>query len=183
MPFKIKVKTGSMAPPNGTLDTSELGFDNVNKKLYVGTGTGTNAATLVGPLTLADIGAASNTHVHGNITNSGAIGSTATLPIITTTNGVLTTGTFGTTAGTFTQGNDARLSDARTPLSHTHGNISNGGAIGSTANLPLITTTSGVITTGTFGTTANTFTQGNDSRLSDARTPLQHTIASHSATA
>jgi hypothetical protein len=33
------------------------------------------------------------------------------------------------------------------------------------ANLPLITTTSGVVTTGTFGTTANSFCQGNDARL------------------
>jgi len=65
-----------------------------------------------------------------------------------------------------------------TPSSHTHGNITNAGAIGSTANKPLITTTNGVITTGSFGTTANTFCQGNDSRLSDARTPTAHT---HSA--
>jgi hypothetical protein len=91
MPFKIKVKTGSVAPPNGTLDTGELGFDSVNKKLYVGTGTGTNAATLVGPLTLADIGAASNTHVHGNITNSGYIGTNSNLVVVTGTAGILTT--------------------------------------------------------------------------------------------
>jgi hypothetical protein len=117
---------------------------------------------------------ASGTHVHGNITNAGAIGTTATLPIITGASGVLTAGAFGTTAGTFAQGNDARLSDARTPTSHTHGNITNVGAIGSTANLPIITTTSGVLVAGSFGTTANTFTQGNDSRLSDARTPTSH---------
>jgi len=54
----------------------------------------------------------------GSITSAGAIGSTATLPIITTTGGVLTTGTFGTTAGSFCQGNDSRLSDARTPTAH-----------------------------------------------------------------
>ena len=65
-----------------------------------------------------------------------------------------------------------------TPSSHTHGNITNAGAIGTTANKPLITTTNGVITTGSFGTTANTFCEGNDSRLSDARTPTAHT---HSA--
>jgi hypothetical protein len=114
-------------------------------------------------------------HTHGNITNAGAIGSLSGRPIITTTSGVLTTGTFGTTSGTFCQGDDARLSDARNPTSHTHGNISNAGAIGSTANLPIITTTSGVLTTGSFGTTSNTFCQGNDSRLSDARTPTSHT--------
>jgi hypothetical protein len=116
-------------------------------------------------------------HTHGNITNAGAIGSTANRPLITTTGGVITVGNFGTTANTFCQGNDSRLSDARAPLSHTHGNISNTGAIGSTANLPLITTTSGVITVGSFGTDANTFCQGNDSRLSDARTPLAHNQA------
>jgi hypothetical protein len=86
-------------------------------------------------------------HSHGNITNAGAIGTTASLPIITTTSGVLTTGSFGTTAGTFAQGNDSRLSDARTPLSHTHGNITNAGAIGTTADLVAVTTTSGVLTT------------------------------------
>ena len=65
-----------------------------------------------------------------------------------------------------------------TPTSHTHGNITNDGKIGSNANKPLITTTNGTVTTGSFGTTANTFCEGNDSRLSDARTPTAHT---HSA--
>ena len=56
----------------------------------------------------------------GDINTSGQIGSTANLPLITTTSGKITTGTFGTTANTFCQGNDSRLSDARTPTSHTH---------------------------------------------------------------
>lgn len=64
-----------------------------------------------------------------------------------------------------------------TPASHVHGNITNAGAIGVTANLPLITSASGVITVGAFGTTANTFCQGDDSRLSDARTPTAHNQA------
>lgn len=54
----------------------------------------------------------------GNITTSGAIGSTANKPIITTTSGALTTGSFGTSANSFCEGNDSRLSDARTPTSH-----------------------------------------------------------------
>ena len=62
-----------------------------------------------------------------------------------------------------------------TPKSHTHGNITNDGKIGSAANKPLITTTGGTVTTGSFGTSANTFCEGNDSRLSDARTPTAHT--------
>lgn len=75
------------------------------------------------PTTLAGYGitdAAASSHTHGNITNAGAIGGTAGLPIITGASGVLQAGSFGSTAGTFCQGNDARLSDARTPLSHTH---------------------------------------------------------------
>jgi hypothetical protein len=51
---------------------------------------------------------------------------------------------------------------------HSHGNLTSSGAIGSTPNLPVITTSSGVLTTGTFGTAANTFCQGNDSRVTGA---------------
>ena len=59
-------------------------------------------------------------HVHGNINSAGQVGTTPNLPLITGSNGLVTTGTFGTTVSTFCQGNDARLSDARTPLAHTH---------------------------------------------------------------
>jgi hypothetical protein len=71
---------------------------------------------------------------------------------------------------------DSRLSDARTPTSHTHGSIPNAGAIGVTANLPVITGTSGVLQVGSFGTAANTFCKGDDSRLSDARTPSDGSV-------
>lgn len=59
---------------------------------------------------------------------------------------------------------------------HQHGNIQNNGSIGSTANKPIITTTNGVLTTGSFGTSANTFCQGNDSRLSNDRNPISHAV-------
>lgn len=62
---------------------------------------------------------AATSHTHGNITNAGAIGSTSGLPVITTTSGVLTVGAFGSSAGTFAEGNDARLSDTRTPTDGT----------------------------------------------------------------
>ena len=62
-----------------------------------------------------------------------------------------------------------------TPSSHTHGNLTNDGKVGTTANKPLITGTGGVVQAGSFGTSANTFCEGNDSRLSDARTPVAHT--------
>jgi hypothetical protein len=57
--------------------------------------------------------------------------------------------------------NDARLTDARTPLSHTHGNLTNAGAIGTTSGLPVKTGTSGVLEAGAFGTAAGQFAEGN----------------------
>jgi len=62
--------------------------------------------------------------------------------------------------------------------SHTHGNISNDGKIGSTENKPLITTTNGQITTGAFGTTANTFAEGNHSHNSWQEVTLSNQYAS-----
>jgi hypothetical protein len=60
---------------------------------------------------------AAGNHTHGNLTNAGAIGTTANLPLKTGTGGVIEAGAFGTAAGSFCAGDDARLSDARTPSS------------------------------------------------------------------
>jgi len=117
-----------------------------------------------------------STYGYGDATNAGHLRVGTGLSVATGTVSV----SYGTTGTTACVGNDSRLSDARTPTSHTHGNITNAGAIGTTASLPIITTTSGVLTTGSFGTGAGTFCQGNDSRLSDARTPTAHTTGSHS---
>ena len=65
-----------------------------------------------------------------------------------------------------TDGNFLYVGDA--PTSHAHGNITNAGAIGSTTGLPIVTTTSGVLTAGSFGTTAGTFAAGDDSRITGA---------------
>lgn len=100
-------------------------------------------------------------HTHGNLTNTGAIGSAANKPIITTTSGKLTTGSFGTSANSFCEGNDSRLSDARTPTSHSHGNLTNDGKVGTTSGKPLITGTGGAVQAGSFGTTSGTFAEGN----------------------
>jgi hypothetical protein len=74
---------------------------------------------------------------------------------VTTSTATNITGLFGGNGSTVTQVSAL-------------GNISLTGAIGSTANLPLITGVDGVITVGSFGTTANTFCQGNDSRVVNA---------------
>jgi hypothetical protein len=62
--------------------------------------------------------------------------------------------------------------------SHTHGNLTNDGKVGTTANLPLRTGSGGVIEAGAFGTAAGSFCEGNDARLSDDRDPNLH-AASH----
>ena len=60
------------------------------------------------------------------------------------------------------------------PTSHTHGHVTNDCAIGSTAGKPVITGENGVLSAGSFGTGAGTFCQGNDTRLSNSRTPTSH---------
>jgi hypothetical protein len=81
---------------------------------------------------------------------------------------------------------DGRLTDARTPTSHDHGNITNAGAIGTTSGQIVVTTTDGVLTTAasiassavtglpTAGTGSSNYCAGDDSRLSNARTPTAH---------
>lgn len=97
---------------------------------------------------------------------------------------------YGNTAGTACQGNDVRLADARTPKPHkaTH---QTGGSdaitpadIGAAAKTIQIKPGTGLSGGGTleadrtltvsYGTAAGTACQGNDARLSNARTPTAH---------
>ena len=48
-----------------------------------------------------------------------------------------------------------------TPKSHTHGNISNDGKVGTTSGKPLITGTGGAVTAGAFGSSSGQFAEGN----------------------
>jgi hypothetical protein len=119
------------------------------------------------------------THAHGNITSDGKIGIISGLPIITGTAGILQVGVFGSVAGSFCSGDDVRLSNARTPLAHTHGNIDNAGAVSgaqitASAAGPLVYTSTGTVRRGAFGTIAGSICQGDDLRLSNSRTPSAH---------
>lgn len=115
-------------------------------------------------------------HSHGNMDNAGKISNSVNRPLRTNADGDIINGDWGDYPGTFCQGSDPRLSDARTPLSHSHGNISNAGqVIGAAQGTPFIAGADGVIQAGSWGTTSGTACQGNDPRLSDARTPLSHT--------
>jgi len=178
----------------------------------------------VKPLNQLDARFAPITHTHtsANITDATATGvaviTAASAAAARTAIGAGTGNSnlvIGTTAGTAAAGNDSRLSDARTPLAHTH-SITDLTATGSRNSSTFLRgdNTWATITTGissvastditdstatgrsvltaadaaaartaigagtsnlTIGTTGTTAAAGNDSRLSDARTPLAHT--------
>jgi hypothetical protein len=126
------------------------------------------AQSAVTNLTTDLAGKASSSHTHAATDITSGTLAIALIPTGTTSTTVALgnhSHTFGTTSGTYCQGNDSRLSDARTPTTHTHGNLTNTGAIGTTSGVPIIAGAGGVLQAGAFGTNAGTFCQGNDSRL------------------
>ena len=95
--------------------------------------------------------------------------------------------TYGTIAGTSAQGNDSRLSDARTPTAHKSTHATGGTDALAPSDIGAVPT-SRTVSAGTgltgggdltanrslsvaYGTTSTTACVGNDSRLSDSRTP------------
>jgi hypothetical protein len=87
--------------------------------LFVGDNVPSTSVSGLGTAATADSTAfAAASHTHGNLTNDGKVGTTANLPLITGTNGVIEAGAFGTAAGSFCAGDDARLSDDRDPNLH-----------------------------------------------------------------
>lgn len=88
--------------------------------------------------------------------------------LITLLANVLTKADFGTASGTVCQGDDSRLSNARTPVSHAvdapiygYGDTTNAGHLRVGTGLTVSTGTVSAL----FGTTAGSVCQGNDSRL------------------
>ena len=82
---------------------------------------------------------------------------------------------FGTAAGTVCQGNDGRLSDSRTPTTHASTHAT--GAADAIAPSDIGAEpafTKNTAHNKNFGSTAGTVCEGDDSRLSDARTPVSH---------
>lgn len=139
-------------------------------------------------ITPADIGAAAKTiqiKPGTGLTGGGTLEADRTLTV-----------SYGTAAGTVCQGNDSRLSNARTPTAHKSAHKTGGTDALIPADIGAVPTTVQVIAgTGlsgggslaanrtlavSFGTTAGTVCQGNDSRLNNARTPVAHK-ATHAA--
>jgi hypothetical protein len=156
---------------SGTVDPARLGSGtSITTKFLRGDSTwqtisGGGDALTTSPL--SQFAATTSSQLAGVISDETGSGSLvfATSPtLVTPVLGTPTSGTLTNCTG-YAYSNLTGTPSTFTPSSHTHGNISNAGAIGSTANLPIITGTSGVLQAGSFGTTANTFCQGNDSRL------------------
>ena len=156
----LSSKADSSSVPTKTSDLTNDGDD------------GTNVFVKNNDSRLSDARTPSS-HTHGNLSNDGKVG--------TASGKIITTGTGGAiqASDSITKSQISDFPSTMTPSSHTHGDITNDGKIGSTANKPIITGTGGKLSAGSFGTSANTFCEGNDSRLSDARTPTAH---EHAAT-
>lgn len=152
------------------------------------TGSGSLVFATSPSLVTPNIGVATATSVNKLAITEPANGATLAIAdgkTLTVSNTLTFTGTDASSVdfgggGTAVYDNDSRLTDARTPTAHAHGNITDDGKVGSTANLPLITGTDGLVQAGSFGTTANTFCAGDDSRLSDTRAPSAGSVTTTS---
>ena len=98
-------------------------------------------------------------HSHGNITNSGLVGTTSGLPLKTGTGGIVEAGAFGTSAGQFAEGNHTHAASAITSgtFDNARINFASPAAIGNTTPAAITATTlnangSGSALVATFGT-------------------------------
>jgi hypothetical protein len=110
----------------------------------------------------------------GTLVRRDASGNIAANVVTAALNGNATTATNATRLATARTINGqpfdgtANITITANPNSHTHGNISNDGKIGSVSGLPVITGAAGLLQTGSFGTTAGTFAAGDDPRITQA---------------
>jgi len=108
---QITLSTGKLGIVGGT--NISITYDDANDKLtinntYSAPVSSVNGDTGAVVLTYTDVGAASSGHNHSGVYE----------PVFSKNSAF--NKNFGSTAGTVTQGNDSRLSDARTPVAHTH---------------------------------------------------------------
>ncbi|RKZ84301.1 MAG: hypothetical protein DRQ39_08505, partial [Gammaproteobacteria bacterium] len=113
--------------------------------------------------------------------NDNAVAITTKEPIISPKNSAFNKN-FGAVTGTVTEGDDARLSDSRPPTSHTHVEAEvtdldkyTQAEVDAALLLKKDDFTENLAFNKDFGAIANTVTEGNDTRLSDARPPTAHT--------
>ena len=87
--------------------------------VYSVVGHGHVIADVTGLQTALD-GKAATGHTHSQLHDPVTVSDTASIDLTLTGQQISAAAIFGTTSGTVCQGNDSRLSDARTPTTHTH---------------------------------------------------------------
>lgn len=142
----------------------------------------THAIADVTGLQTALDGKAASSHTHTSAAITDFTTAVQAAAPATTNASLLTSGTLADArlSSSVVLTGDARLSDARTPTAHSHGLISNAGVLGagvySAAGPVVFDSTFGMVCRGEFGSVVGTVCQGNDARLSDARTPTDGSV-------
>jgi hypothetical protein len=113
---------GNWSLYNTSDPTKELGFSLAS----IGTGTKRIITAPNKNITLDDAGDSRTPTSHTHTGSQINVGTTANLPLKTGTNGVVEAGSFGTAAGSFCEGSDARLSDDRDPNLHAASHLPDG---------------------------------------------------------
>ena len=103
----------------------------------------------------------STSNVAGLVKNDGTIDTTTYLTEHQDISGKANSADLATVATTGRYTDLTNIPTTFTPSSHAHGSITNDGKIGTVSGKPLITSSGGEITTGSFGTTSGTFAEGN----------------------
>lgn len=165
--------TNARTPTSHTHAASDIASGTISTA-RLGSGTASSSTYLRGDQTWATVPASYTLPAATTSTLGGVIVSTG----LGVASGTLTV-TYGTTSGTACQGDDSRLSDARTPLSHSHGSLTNDGKVGSTSGRVLVTTTAGAVTAVATLTQSQVTSTLGGSVLSDDISYLFNNVPTH----
>jgi hypothetical protein len=167
-PASSRAQTEAMltAGTNVTLTPSGTGATRSIQISATAGGGGVSTVTATAPITSTG----------GGSPDIGIVPASGTVP------GSMSAANFTKLAGIAT-GATANATDAQLRDRTTHTGTQPAASITSAANLPVIANATGNLTAGAFSNTAGTYCEGNDARLSDARTPTAHNQAWSTITA
>ena len=172
VPLSAIKRTGAVLAPIGSDGTQSARVLTASEiRIYADIYSSTQIDILLAAYLTTSAAALAYQPLDANLTSIAALTTSAFgRSLLTQADGASTRTTIGAGTSSF-DGAYSSLSGVPStfsPSAHTHGNITNAGAIGSTTTLPIITGASGVLQAGSFGTTAGTFAAGDDSRITGA---------------